>query len=127
MEPIPAPVVETLQANIDSVDQLEILRLVVGEPHVEHPASALAAALHINLEVVEAGIAHLSARGLLDSAKNPSLVCRHLAEGDPRRARVEALVGAYVQRPVTIIKMVYEKPPSQIQSFSDAFRFKKES
>ena len=42
------------------------------------------------------------------------------------RRAVEALAVMYNQRPVTLVKLVYEAPPAPLKLFSDAFRLRKE-
>jgi predicted transcriptional regulator len=49
------------------------------------------------------------------SDKSPNLV-----------AIASELQKAYRERQVTIIEMIYKKPPRQIQSFADAFRLRKD-
>lgn len=41
-------------------------------------------------------------------------------------ANVEQLRAAYNERPVTLIRTIYDPSPNKIQSFADAFRLKKE-
>jgi hypothetical protein len=115
-----------LYENIDAVDQLEILRLVAGSPHVEHTASALAQELHLPLETIEPHIHALGARGLLTIVAAQPLTCKFGAHSAELEAPVQQLVKTYLERPVTLIKMVYEKPKEQFRSFADAFRLKKE-
>jgi predicted ArsR family transcriptional regulator len=124
--PIPSDIKEFLFANIDSVDQLEILRLVVGEPQKEHSALSLAQELQIALQTVEAHVNALSARGLLTITNQQPLTCKHGPQTKELEAGVQELVKTYLERPVSLIKMVYEKPKEQIKTFADAFRLKKE-
>lgn len=44
---------------------------------------------------------------------------------DDKRA-VDALSILYNQRPVTLVKLVYEQPPPPVKSFADAFRLRDE-
>jgi len=82
-----------------------------------------------------AEVAHVSsrdgARAMLDELANAGLV----ASPDPAtwvfaprgalREAVEALAAAYNQRPVTLVRALYERPAKPLQSFADAFRFRK--
>jgi hypothetical protein len=126
LEPIPASVEQFLRANIDSVDQLEILRIVVGDPTRPHDVHALTRTLQIPPADVEQHVKLLGARGLVTLAATGPLACQHGSQTGELRNQVEALVQLYLQRPVTLIKMVYEKPKDQLKSFVDAFRLKKE-
>jgi hypothetical protein len=126
VDPIPSTVKQFLDANIDSVDQLEILRLVVGEPNQEHASHALAQELQAPLETIESQARLLESRGLLTIVASQPFSCKHGPRTPELDAEVQQLVKTYLERPVTLIKMVYEKPKDQLRSFSDAFRFKKE-
>lgn len=42
------------------------------------------------------------------------------------RRAVDALSVMYHQRPVTLVKLIYEQPPTPIKLFSDAFRLRKD-
>jgi hypothetical protein len=124
--PIPSDIKAFLYANIDSVDQLEILRLVVGEPQTEHSALSLAQELQLPLQAVEMHVNALAARGLLGVTNQQPLTCKHGPQSKELEEGVRELVTTYLERPVSLIKMVYEKPKEEFRSFADAFRLKKE-
>lgn len=42
------------------------------------------------------------------------------------RSATEALAKEYNERPVTLIRALYERPPSAVLSFADAFRLRRE-
>lgn len=42
------------------------------------------------------------------------------------RRAVDALSVMYHQRPVTLVKLIYEQPPTPLKLFSEAFRLRKE-
>jgi hypothetical protein len=62
------------------------------------------------------GIAILEKEGRYRISREPSNLVPIASE----------LQKAYRERPVTIIEMIYKKPPRQIQSFADAFRLRKD-
>jgi hypothetical protein len=124
--PIPSDIKEFLFAHIDSVDQLEILRLVAADPQKEHSALSLAQELQIPLQTVEAHVNALGARGLLTMVNQQPLMCKHGPLSEELDRGVQELVKTYLERPVSLIKMVYERPKEQIKTFADAFRLKKE-
>lgn len=68
------------------------------------------------------------------------LVRAHLASYDPAarayafvtstvgdRNTVAELAALYMQRPVTLVRLIYSQPPSPVKSFADAFRLRPES
>jgi predicted ArsR family transcriptional regulator len=127
VDPIPSAVKDFLYANVDAVDQLEILRLTAADPQKEHSCLSLAHALQVPLETAEQHIRTLAGRGMLTITVSQPLACRAGAASEELEDQVQQLVKTYVERPVTLIKMVYEKPKEQqLRSFADAFRLKKE-
>jgi hypothetical protein len=126
VDPIPSTVQQFLFANIDAVDQLEILRLVAAAPQQEHPALTLATKLHIEPPTAEQHIRNLEARGLLTITAAQPLACKYGPRSEELDGLLQQLMKTYLERPVTLIKMVYEKPADQLRSFADAFRLKKD-
>ena len=53
-------------------------------------------------------------------------LARHGAKSPEIAAQVAKLLDAYRQRPVTMIKLVYERANERLRAFSDAFRLRKE-
>ena len=49
---------------------------------------------------------------------------RYAPRGANDQATVVALATLYHQRPVTLVKLVYEQPPAPVKSFADAFRLR---
>ena len=75
--------------------------------------------------------AHTVARALADLVHGG--LARHDTASDgfsyaPRNARdraaLEDVATLYHQRPVTLVKLVYEQPASAVKSFADAFRLR---
>jgi hypothetical protein len=127
VDPIPSAVKDFLYANVDAVDQLEILRLTAADPQKEHSCLSLSHALQVPLETAEQHIRTLAGRGMLTITVSQPLACQYGAASEELKDQVQQLVMTYVERPVTLIKMVYEKPKEQqLRSFADAFRLKKE-
>lgn len=124
MEPIPGAVKQFLHAHIDSVDQLEILRIVTAEPQKEHGALALAHVLQLPVTAIEANIVTLEGKGLLTIKAKEPLTCQHGPRQEDLAAPLAELMKTYTERPVSLIKLVYEKPKEQIRSFADAFRLR---
>jgi hypothetical protein len=126
VEPFPEEIRRFLDGNIESIDQLEILRLLGEDPGREWTAAELAVAVQIEPAAVAAHLAAMRGRGLLAAeARGIDLVARH----GPAPA-VGELVGRllqhYKERPVSMIKLVYERAKDPLRNFADAFRFRKE-
>jgi hypothetical protein len=95
-----------------------------GSPDTPLTAAEIQASARVGADVVRTALETLARGGLArhDSATDR---WRLNAAGDDRRA-VDALALMYHQRPVSLVKLVYEQPPTPLRLFSDAFRLRKE-
>jgi DNA-binding transcriptional ArsR family regulator len=126
LDPIPEDARRFLDSQIDSIDQLEILRVLAEEPGRERPVADLAGAVQARPDAAAAHLAALSARGLIASkAVDGETYYRH----GPRpefAAPLEQLLRLYRERPVTMIKLVYAGANERLRAFADAFKLRKE-
>jgi len=112
-----------IHAHIHSIEQLEVLQALVDDPAQRWTAEEMADNLYIQLDSATARLHDLEAAGfcVVDNAHryryDPSL-------GDRDRL-VRELLEAYRIRRVSIITLIFSKPVDQIDSFSEAFRFKR--
>jgi hypothetical protein len=128
-----AGISQTVQAfvadHIDSVLQLEVLLLLRGRPGTEFVARDIADELKIDPTWVEAQLENMCARGLLacpDASVNPRRF-RYEPKAPDLSAVVDELARAYADRRVSVISLIFSKPPaSPIRTFADAFRFRKD-
>jgi hypothetical protein len=128
LNPLPEEVKRFLEANIDSVDQLEILRVLGEDPQKEWHAPALAREVQSAPQSIDWHLAALNARGLLVLQKRGSeLFCRYGPNNPELAERTAQLLQVYRERPVTMIKLVYATARDPLKTFADAFRLKKES
>ncbi len=123
MDPIPASVERFLHANIDSVDQLEILRLLASDPQRLFAAAELAHERQITPQDIERHLTMLDSRGLITITAQQPLACKHGARTPEIQREVELLARTYLERPVSLIRMLYEHE-KQLRLFAEAFRLK---
>jgi DNA-binding MarR family transcriptional regulator len=127
VEPLPEEVKEFMEANIDSVDQLEILRVLGEDPHKEWRAPDLAREVQTQPDAIGPHLAALRSRGLLvTETRGTDLFCRYGPVSPEREAILTRLLQVYRERPVTMIKLVYARAKDPLKTFADAFRLKKE-
>ena len=116
-----------LRAAIPSVSAAELLLIVFRQPARwwtlddllrEIPAGASISQPHA-VNCVET----LRSCGLLESDAEKRL--RYRAASAALDEQVRTLAQAYDERPVTLIRMIYALRDSRIQSFADAFKFRK--
>ena len=125
MNEIPAEVRRLVRERVGTMDHVEVLMRLHADPNVALTASEVEAASRLGPETVRRSLDHLVRAGL--ARHDPASDSWRYAAGsiEDRRA-VEALSVMYHQRPVSLVKLIYEQPPTPIKLFSDAFRLRKE-
>lgn len=127
MEPLPDDIRRFLDWNIETIDQLEVLRVLGEKSDREWTAALLAAEVQADPQLVAAHAAALQGRGLLTAQqRGADLVIRYGARTPELQHLVDRLLQLYRERPVTMIKMVYERAKDPLRKFADAFRLRKE-
>ncbi len=114
---IPEEVECFLEAFIDTIDQLEILRVLADQPGKEWRNDDLARDLRAKRETVVGHLAALQARGLVaGQASGDDVFWRHGARTPELEGRVARLLDVYRERPVTLIKMIYDKAGARLRA-----------
>jgi DNA-binding transcriptional ArsR family regulator len=127
VDPFPEDVKQFLDANIESVEQLEILRILGDNPHQEWSVVALAREVQAKPQTIAAHLAALQARGLLTiEVRGTEAVSRSGPSTPEREVLVQRLLELYRQRPVTMINLVYARARDALRTFAEAFRLRKE-
>lgn len=128
MDPLPEEVRVFLEANIDSVDQLEILRVLGEDRQKEWSAAGIAREVQVQPKAIGSHLTALHARGLMVlTTRDTGLFCRYGPATPELEERMNRLLQVYRERPVTMIKLVYVRAREVLKTFADAFRLKKES
>jgi hypothetical protein len=103
-----------LDSHVDSIGQLEILRILGECPEREWSASNLARLTHSQSSVLAADLLALEGRGLLKTQKQGSeLLCRYEPRTPELGQPLRQLLQLYGERPVTLIKMLYSRDHSE--------------
>jgi DNA-binding IclR family transcriptional regulator len=126
LEPFPDEVARFIEANIDSVDQLAILRLLAEDPAGEWPIPALARAVQAPPQAVVAQAEALERRGLLSASRGPETCYRYGPHTPELQDGLKRLLRLYNERPVTMIRMVSARAQIALKDFADAFRLRKD-
>lgn len=125
-EPIPPAVRDLIDRCLSSMEHVELILWLAADRDRAADADAAAAQLHTTPDVAAKRLAELEQAGLLarDSAgKKPF---RYAPKSVELREAVNELGTMYNQRPVTLVRSIYERPASPVRSFADAFRLRKE-
>ena len=126
MEPIPEEIKRFLDEHVESVEQLEMLRVLQEDPERLWTAANLAKEIQTTPEGAAAHLHALQARGLLSTTPHEGQVA---ARHGPRAELAEPLahlLKLYRERPVSMIKLVYARINERLKAFADAFRLRKE-
>jgi hypothetical protein len=127
VDPFPEDVGQFLEGNIDCLEQLETLRVLGSEPLREWTAVEMARQAQTDPAAMAAHLSALHARGLLRREEREGTVyCRWGARTPELELKLSRLLELYRQRPVTMIRMVYEKASESLRTFAEAFRLRKE-
>lgn len=115
-----------LVANIESVVQLEILRVLAGEREKEWVAADLAPAVQAQPQTTARDLAALERRGLVTAAPPPGLRYRYGPRDPELGEKVRRLLQLYNERPVTMIRMIYALADTTFTRLADALRTRHE-
>lgn len=107
------------------MDDVEVLMRLRASPDVPLSTREVEAAARLGPETTLRALRHLAREELVrhDPAADSWLFQPKTAA---ERRAVEALYTLYNQRPVTLVKLIYEQPATPLRLFSDAFRLRKE-
>ena len=127
VEPLPQDVERFMDSYLESVEQLEILRILGEDPSREWDAAGLAHLIQAAPDVVAGHLGALQKKGLITcTAKDAHLSCRHGAAAPDLEAKVARLLQLYKERPVTMINRIYARARQALKSFADAFKLRTE-
>jgi hypothetical protein len=113
--------------HIDSAEQLEILLLLQRDPDKQWTALDVSQAIYTVPASATMRLESLVAGGFVVSTGGADPRYRYSPGTEQLRAQVEMLAAAYRADRVSVIKLIFSRPPDPVQSFADAFRLRKGS
>ena len=125
-DPFPDDVRRFILAHINSVEQLEVLLLLRGEPDREWTAQAVGQALYTSAAAAVKRLTDLTASGLAAVLPGDDPRYRYAPRDDAHRKLVDQMADAYRERRVAVVALIYSKPNDQVQAFADAFRLRRD-
>lgn len=117
-----------IASHLASMDHVEVLLLL----HRSAPAAVTqvdaARETRRPVELLTTVMADLVNSGLASRAPGPGGddSFSYAPQSESLRHDVDELVAVYNERPVTLIRAVYDRPPESVKSFADAFRLRKD-
>jgi hypothetical protein len=124
-DPLPTNVRSFIAQQIESVAQLETLLLLRRDPQRSWSAVDLSRQLYISEQMCTVMLNDLERRRFLDRDQATGLV-RYKCELPAADLAVALLDDLYRERRVAIISEIHSTPLSKVQTFADAFRFRKD-
>jgi DNA-binding MarR family transcriptional regulator len=113
-----------LQRCVANVDAVELLLLLSKDPQRSWDVSELRTQLAALANLSEADVVRcldaFQQHGVIVRDADRRVRYRSLAEHDVQMATLARL---YIERPVTLFRMIYALRDSKIKTFADAFRF----
>jgi hypothetical protein len=124
-ESVDPAVRELISKHLSSMDHVELLVLLSADESRRWTAERAAEAVHAAVRNIARVLEQLEVAGLLGREGSGDGATFRYAPSQPgMRDAVAALVVMYHQRPVTLVRAIYERPANPLISFAEAFRLK---
>lgn len=123
MNGLPSDVHQFLYQNIDSVEQLEVLLLLLGTPERGWGTDEVARELYSHPASIARRLALLLGQGLLRET-DPGCY-QYAPRSDELHATVLRVAETYRERRVAVVTLIASKPIENVRAFSDAFRIRR--
>lgn len=114
-----------LRDNIDSLEQLELLALIVKMPERWWDATTVGEELGISTRMARATLERLASRNLLEISVTTDIRYRFQPGTALLQGRCEAFAEAYRTNPAAILRFVTDAHRRAIRDFADAFRVRR--
>ncbi len=125
-EGLPPAVLRFLELHVDSIEQLKVLLLLHDRAEREWRVIEVSRDVGSSDGSIERRLEDLTLRKMLKKRlADGRTYYRYAPEAAETAAVVAELKDTYRQRRLSVINAIYARPPSDIQSFSDAFELGK--
>lgn len=115
-----------IAVEIQSLEQLEILLLLSGNPHKWWTAKGVYDVIKSSLPSVEGRLRELHERGVLLRDGDQEMRYQFAPKDETIWRLVSELRDAYKERSVKVVQAIYSKAPDAVQEFARAFRVRRE-
>lgn len=120
-------VVRFIAQHIRSLDQLEILLLLRERRGEALSCTAVARELRILEDVALNRLTAFASQGLLTATEVDGKLHFRFDPANPlQETEVDALASTYRERRVAVITQIFSQPNDKVQTFADAFKFRKD-
>lgn len=117
-----------IAAEIQSLEQLEILLLLSGNPHKWWTATGVYEVVKSSLQSVEGRLREMTERGILKKETDSEVRYQFAPAQENFWKLVSELREAYKERSVKVVQAIYsaKTAPDAVQEFARAFRLRKD-
>lgn len=115
---------EMIQRHLATMDHIELLMILRGGRDDSFSLDRLVEQMRKPRELVELCVEALEGAGL--AAKLTDNTYRYSAREETLDRTADSVVRLYNERPVTLVRLLYERPPTAINTFADAFKLRKD-
>lgn len=121
-EGISAPVRDFLLAHVDSIELLEVLLMLAGQPAATFSAEEISDHLRTAPQSATNRLRHLQKHGLVTVQPGGRF---GLQPGAALADTLRQVAAAYRERRVAVVTLIYSRPSDVVRVFSNAFVLKK--
>ena len=122
---LPSDVVQFVNENIDSIEQLELLVMLIDTSHRYWDAASAGRALGVNPGKTLRDLERLATRNLLAVNLGNDVSYRFEPGSSRLRATTEVFAAAYRNNPRALFRLVAERQTRAVRDFADAFRIRR--
>ncbi len=121
-----AEVRRLVATHLASMDHLEVLLLLSREKAGSMTVDEIASRLKRPFELVEKAVVDLESGGLVSATANASghSAFAYSPRSPELTSATDELAAMYNERPVTLVRAIYDRPAAPVMSFADAFRIR---
>lgn len=123
---LPAPVKQLLARNIQSVEQLEVLLLLRGQPQRAWTAAEVFDVIRSSQSSIASRLQAFTAQGFLVEEKGAPATYRFAPKDQNLQAAVDQTATVYQTWRVRVIEAIFAPEADPVQSFADAFKLRKD-
>ena len=124
-EELPREVRDLVARRLHNMEEVEVLLLLAGTTEA-FTSEEVRERLRLSApSMTLSALARLETNGLITAEGTDNPRYRYSPESAEMRAAVDMLAKAYNERPVTLVRLVYNRP-TRAQNFADAFRLRKD-
>jgi hypothetical protein len=123
---LPHAVRQLLARYIRSVEQLEVLLLLHGEPHRSWSAADVYSVVRSSEPSIASRLEAFVKDGFLAREEGMPSRYRYAPQSTDLRSAVDATAAAYKTWRIRVLEAIFAPPGDPVQSFADAFKLRKD-